>query len=362
MLLDDAQFAERLRRHRRFWGPKYAGEGAYISINAPRDDRVAAPPPRDLHQQWLDVDYRVQVIENALEGTWFGLDAVPVAMLDFGPGMLPALLGRPYELREQTIWYDQWPSADPESVFALQIRRDTEFYQAYRQLTQTLLERACGRYLVALADFGGSLDSLASLYERGALLEDILFEPERVSRQLAWLAGLLDELRRENLAQLRRYQDYIPAELPLVNDQDWFPVFSELSVMLSPQCFEQVSLPALTLESAALPRVFYGMDGDTYLRLLPCVLQVPRLHSIIWGPTHRLDSQGRKVIDYNQPHIYEFYQQALERIKVVIPDLSPEQAIRLMDNIPQDGVFLFVDCTSEDEAKSFAEHARSWVR
>ena len=399
--LDSADLVERLARHERFWEPGFAGEGSYVAVRARTSkaalgaaDGAAAQAAgavgaaalvggaaagtvraagvatramtndtsQALWQRWFDLDRRVIDTQAEMAQTFFGLDALPIAQVDFGPGILPALLGRSFQLAEDTIWFDQDASFDADALFQLQLDLDAHIGQSYRAFTELLLTQAEGRYLVALTDFGSTLDSLAALYQREELLADIAIEPNRVRRQLELVSKWWIEAVTQNMGLIRRYQSHISTWVPLANQHNWYTLLSELSAMISIESFEQLSLPSLQDEAAAFEQVLYNLDGDTNARHLPAVARVANLHAIDWSPTRRYVSPTETYKEYTSPEAIKVCRQVQEHAKLVINGIPAWQVDSLMRQISHDGLFLIVDCANPIEAEEFCTQARRWQR
>jgi hypothetical protein len=359
------EFERRLARNLRFWGPGYAGEGAYIAVRAPRRGQgggASAGEEPDLARRWLDVEGRVRRIEEDLANTFFGGDALPVAQVDFGPGIVPGLLGRPYLPDRESIWFDQRPFESPEPLAGLSLKRDTEFYRAWLGLTRRLLERSRGRYIVASADFGSAFDLLAALYRRENLLADIAEEPERVKDLLDMAFGWWSEAVLENHALIRQSQKYFSTWAALVSDRTFFTQGSEISVMLSGKTFAELSLPVLNREAAIHGHSLFTLDGDSMARHLPDIYRIGGLHAVNWGPTRKYTGPDSSYKDYTDPWVLEICRDIQEHSKLVLLDVPVWQVDDVMRGISRDGVFLYVDCTSQGEAEDFCARARRWTR
>jgi hypothetical protein len=364
-MIETEEFERRLTRNLRFWRPGYTGEGAYIAVRAPRNQPPASAArgqPTDLKARWLDVEGRARSITEELAGTFWGGDALPVAQTDFGPGIVPALLGHPYIFGQDSIWFDASPHEDPQELAGLSLQRDTEFYQAYLGLTRRLLEQNEERYIVASADFGSTFDLLAALYRRENLLMDIALEPERVKSLLDLAFTWWAEAVQENHGLICQSQNYFSTWAPLVNDRSFFTQGSEISVMISSRAFEEFSLPILNREAAIHDQSLFTLDGDSFARHLPNIYRIAGLHAVNWGPTRKYTGPDTSYKDYTNPWVLEICRNIQDHVKLVLLDLPVWQVDSVMKGISHDGVFLYVDCASETEAEDFCAYARRWMR
>jgi len=352
---------ERLARHERFWAPLAEGEGAYVCATAPlhpRQTNLAA----ELRARWLDVDLRVRVIEDELESTYFGGDSVPVAQVDFGPGILPALLGRPYRVDDVTVWFDEESFDDPSALDRLTLERDGAFYRAVIGVLERLRERSPGRYVVASPDLGGTLDVLAALYRRESLLEDIVLEPERVQTLLRKVYGWWAEATEEVERCLHGPRPYRSTWIPVASEKRYGTLLSELAAMVSPQTFADIVLPALNREASHFDRVLFNIDGDAYARHLAQAANIRGLHAIEWDPNPKYTGPGCAQKDFASEHSIEVCREIQKHVKLILNGVPPEQADAVMKSISHDGVFLIVHCDSVAQAEEFLGHARKWTR
>jgi hypothetical protein len=361
-LPDDLE--KRLVRQQAFWQPGFAGEGAYCVVRAPRAgwERLAGPEPRSLYARWLDVDYRVRRIEHDLASTYLGGDGVPIAIPNLGPGVLPGLMGHPFALSEQSIWFDQNPFDDPASLFELEFRADAEFSRAYAELNERLLERACGRYYVAMSDFGSCFDTLAAFFRREDLLAEVVLDPERVTGWIKHLLGFWEGALRENRALIGKQQRLQANWIPLLNERDWYALISEVSSMISAESFEQISLPALRREAAGFEQVLFNLDGDTAARHVDAICQIPQLHAVFWSPTIKYTGGKAFYQDLLAPESIAVCRRIQQRVKLLIDGIKSWQVKDFVRQISPDGLFLMVDCENQTEAEETLRGLRRWMR
>jgi hypothetical protein len=362
-----SEWQRRLDRHQRFWQPLVTGEGAYIAVTAPASGQAEYPATgsdleqlgssrqlsqQALHRQWFNIEQRVAAIEQQIEQTFYGGDALPIAAIDLGSGTLPALLGRPYVLAPETIWFDTEPLADVEQIEALSLQVGSRFYQAYVQAYELLFAHSEGRFLVSATDLGSSLDTLAALYDRANLLVDIALEPQKLRR-------LLSKAGRWRQQVLDRYSDLVRAAqtsyvyyAPIASRNNYIHHEAELAAMISPQAFAELIVPALNSETPSGQLATYLVDGDSYTRYLPQILQINNLHAVIWGPNTRIGSDGRAAKNWNEPASVEFIKAVQAAgIKLIILEIPAFQVGQLMEQINPDGVFMQVAADSRPQAE-----------
>jgi hypothetical protein len=351
-------FKDRLARHGQFWGPKFEGEGAYIAVGSPLPQFRAAAERRT---KWLDVEYRLNVLDNSFENAFFLGDAVPMVDPDFGSAFLPALLGRPYRVDDITSWFDVESFEEPEEIFGLSLQKDGEYYRALIDFTAKLCGKSEGRYLVGTADAGCELDILAALYNRESLLIDMLEEPDMVLDLLSKIGAFWSELISDLDGIIRRTQPYTISWVPIANTSRWAPLICELAAMVSPDVFREIAIPSIRRMSRMFDKFLFNVDGDSYIRYLPEILKLERLHSIEWDPNPMYHSNGSVEKNYTTDCSISVMREILRHKKLVLREIPAWQVPILAEKIPLDGVFFYLEIESADEAEEFMEMAEKWI-
>ncbi len=368
-MLEPEEMARRLQRHFHFWDRRYEGEGAYISITAPDEKQLAVypaiAPPKDLETKWFDIDYRLKRYDWDLQTTYYAGDAVPCVNVDFGPGVLAAMLGADYRLDEHTIWFGTGPLLmGRQDLDRLEVQVNGKAYRAVMELTRRLCEHAKGRYAVGVADAGMNLDVLASLYGREKLLLDILRCPDAIRAMLrridSWWARVVDD----NYRIIERYTGCAASWIPIANQRRWYPLLSEFSAMISPVMFEQIVLPALQREAASLKQVLFNLDGEEAIRHLPLIKQIIGLHAIEWDPVPQYSTAKRLIYKQftSKTSIEACRQIQAYNLKLVINGILPEEVPAILRHISPDGVFFIVSCDSRKSADEFYDQVSPWMR
>jgi hypothetical protein len=320
---------------------------------------------RALQHRWLDVDHRLREAKQQIEQTFYGGDALPIASIGFGPGILPALLGRPYRLAAETVWFDGEPLGDAEQLETLSLQRTSAFYKAYLEATTQLLAQSQGRYLVPEVDLGTTIDILAALYDKNKLLEDTILEPDRVLR----LLDRVESWRNEALAEFAALKEAAQAPpqhivyAPIANEQHYRIQGAELGVLLSPQTFDEIIVSSLNRGASSDEPVIYLLDGDSYTRYLPQVLKLTNLHAIVWSPNTRCGTDGHAYKNWLEPASIELCRAVQEQgVKLIILGIPSFQVLPLLEQISPDGIFLKVSSDSREQAETLLHtvYERHW--
>jgi 5-methyltetrahydrofolate--homocysteine methyltransferase len=361
---------EKRERHLRFWQPLEKGEGGYLGVTAPIDDSGQLPvkmdPPRDLSEKWLSNEYALARVEADARNIYWGQDAIHNVFVNFGPGVHAALVGAPYALHKDSIWYDlNPPIKDWQTRPVLKTNQEHELYKLIESRTRALCAAAQGRYAVSFTDIGGQYDVLFSL--RGEeLLADMLEYPEIVQAAEAELDDAFIAYFNDLKAIIGPSGCGYSGWIPMVHNQPWYPLQCDLSVMISPRMFEQFVLPSLDKVSTAIGQSIYHLDGPEEIKHLPMILALPHVHAIQWVPLPKVNPDGRgapiqQFADDLSLAMYRQVQAAGK--KIVLLGVEPRQVPLVFDAISCDGVYIQTSCKTRREADDLIALARTrWVR
>jgi hypothetical protein len=186
--------------------------------------------------------------------------------------------------------------------------------------------------------------------------------PENVGRLLEHVGKLWTEVTLENERIVRQTQPYTITWVPIANDRLWGPILSEISAMVSPKMFGEIITPSIRRMSRAFEQILFNVDGDSYIRHLPAVMNLDKLHSIEWDPNPKYGADGRLEKDFTTPDSIAVIQHILERKKIVFNGIPARQVPYIMESIPHDGVFFYLEFDRLTEAEDFLEMSRRWTR
>ena len=358
--------AEKRARHRRFFEPPQKGEGGYLAVTSVIDDSgklpYALPEPKNLEEKWLSTDYRVKRAEAAAQNTYWGQDAIQCEFVNFGPGVQAALLGAPYKIEPDSIWFDTDPPIKSwDNLPGFTTDKNHELYKAIEDHTKALCAASKGRYIPSVTDIGGQYDVLFSL--RGEeLLMDLIEYPEEVIK----LENHLDD---EFLKYARTLFEIVKDKgytswMPLVSDAPYYPLQCDLSVMISPAMFEKFVLPSLDRVSKEIGNSIYHLDGPEEIAHLDMLLSLKHFHAVQWVPLPNPLPTGGALQYYNDELSFGVYRRCLKAgKKVVLLGVSPSQVADIYNNVGTDGVYILTHCPSRKEADQLIEHANNnWLK
>ena len=356
---------KKIERHRRFWQALEKGEGGYLAVKSPVDDKNPAPPLKDtekVEDRWLSVEYRLKAAEWEAANIYWGQDAIHCAFVNFGPGVQAALLGGNYRFTKDSVWFDLAPIIDNwEKPWQFAIDRDHVLYKAIENCTRSLYENAKGRYYVSYADIGGQYDVLFSLRGEESLSDFIEYPDEvrvaeaQIDNEFIKYFNTLTEIIGPGA-----YTNWIP----IVSDSPWYPIQCDLSVMISPQMFESFIMPSLDKVSAAIGQSIYHLDGPGEIPHLDMILSIKNLHAIQWVPLPALQKDGYVYQNFADELSLDIYRRSKEAgKKVVILGVKPNQIEKIFESVGSDGVFIQSNCAARKDAEDLIDKAKKdWLK
>jgi hypothetical protein len=333
--------------YRRWWrqaGPILTLSGLPL-LEEPRDCTPFPPKPRTAQERhtdphWFAWNERLSLAQQRLPA-----DNLPIVHTDLGCVQLAAYFGAEPEFDDRTVWYSD-RTGHPDEYPALIVTKTEPWWRAYRQIMETAYEISQGDYLVGMPAFGSNLDVLAELRGTQNLLYDLVDRP-------GWVHQKLEEV---NQAFFVAYDDYY-AHIQLSDGSSaytyfhlWGPgkvsqVQCDLAAMISPAMFEEFVVPALRRQCAWLDHSLFHLDGPSCICHLDHLLAIPELDAVQWTPGAGQPGAG-------DPQWYDLYRRILDAHKSVqILGASVQEAVRVLDTIGSDGVYLSVNVERETEAE-----------
>lgn len=331
-----------------FWNNEYTGR-ALVSVVAPKyeganismfhnDVRDMEQDPAALLRYWTDPETICRNAENRLQRTFLGGETLPVVFQNFGTSGHCCYFGCKPTYGNDTIWFDPvWRSLeDVDHTYT------EEPLERQLAITRYLCEHGKDKFFVSMPDNCGTIDAIAHLYGSVNLMMDMLAEPELVTHAIqvvneAW-----------SKANDRFYQQ--SKELNGGGCHAWMHLLApgmvnhmqcDLSVMISPEMYEQFVLPELLYQVRHIDYPVYHFDGIEQTKHLPYILSLEKLQAIQWtevagqpSPSHYLDTLRR-------------IQKAGKKLIVMAPidDVKP-----LLENLSAKGLYIHTEARNEQEA------------
>ena len=273
------------------------------------------------------------VQEEYLKRCTYLADSYPSCWLNFGPGVLAAMIGGEGHNGENTVWFTpgRWencdaagirPAFDPASPW---FRRIEELCRAADRLWNGKIHLGC-------TDLGGALDVISSLLPGERLLYALYDSPDEIKR-------LTREIHTAWFEAFRRINALLPANRGysawdgMFSGKPFYMLQCDFCYMISPEMFAEFVLPELAESCRRLDRSFYHLDGKGELPHLPQLLSIPELGGIQWVPG------AGETPYYEWIDVYRAVAGAGKRIWINI-DGDFDSAARLIDAVGRPELFV----------------------
>jgi hypothetical protein len=342
------------KRFEAFWEGNVL-DRCMIAVFAPKDgvreiDSMKAEEENlskeELLRRWTDAEYVVDRKLKEFNRTFFGGDAFPQIWLNLGAsGHAGYFRGSKYGFAPDTVWFESIID-DPDS-FKLYFDKETFLYRKTLELAEILTSESKGRYFVSMPDTAGNLDALAHLRSTENLLVDLITRPH-------WVKDSLEKIQtawRTSLDQIYNIvQENNDGGCTIGWLNTWAPkkhaqLQSDISLMLSPDMFEEFVMPELDEQCSVLDHPLYHLDGFEQIRHLPQLLSLKELQAIQWttvagqpSPVEFLDS-FKRIQESGKSLLIPFHN------NFSIRDLE-----MLMRELSSKGLLILVNADSESEA------------
>jgi hypothetical protein len=318
------------------------------------DEAIAAYPrlhpgaaPRD---RWFDADYQVETFARSLVGRTFHGETFPIYYPNLGPEVYAALYGSELEYGDHTSWSKpvvrEWADAE-----RLRLDLNNAYGRKLYELTQVALERGKGRFLVGYTDLHVGVDCAAAWRDPQQLCFDMIEAPDETQALIA-----------RAIADFETVYDTFDGWLKAAGQpsSSWMciPVWGRMHIpscdfaaLISTAMFEQYALPVLRREVRTMTHNIFHVDGPGMVKDLDLILSVPEVHAIQWvqgagGPAPI--AQWIPLVKRNQAQ------------KPVIVALTPPELDDFMAAVRPEGIFLWVETTSEDEEIEALRRIARW--
>jgi hypothetical protein len=298
---------------------------------------------------WADPEAIVKRSRALFAASWFGGESFPGIWLNLGPsGHAGFFKGVRYHVNDDSVWFTPTVGDD---YGALQFDSASELFRLTMEMGRYYVQDSRGDYFVSVPDTAGNLDALAHLRGSEDLLMDMAMEHEGIPLAL-------QELQQAWC----RAMDAVHAMTCEVNDgggmiywlKCWAPGFLgqlqlDISVMISPDLYQQYGVPELEEQSRHLEYPLYHLDGAQQVRHLDHLLSVERIRAIQW--TSVAGQQGPS-----------YYMEALKRIQasgksllISVSDVCEVEP--LLRNLSSKGLYLVLDAADQDQAETLVKMA-----
>lgn len=325
---------------------------AHNATMAAAEDELAKLPPEQKKAWWYDVEHRVDLYIQSIEGKRFHGETFPVFDPNLGPDIYAGFYGAELIFGDVTSWsiplVKSW-----DDIEKVQLDMENEYFKKLEELMQHALERCEGKYLVGYTDLHPGLDCVAAWRDPQQLCIDLIQSPDKVQQ--------LIEL---SVADFHTIFDHFDAMLKAHNQLSvcWMgiPSFGKLHVpsddfitMISPAFYRKFGLPILQREVQGMSQNIYHVDGKGVARHLDDILSVPEITAIQW-----VQGVGD---DYPIMQWVDFIKNLQAKDMPVIVDLAKEDLDTFMDEMDPEGLFLWIATQSEEEELDILKRVSQWT-
>lgn len=313
-------------RHAAFWNGELEGP-CLATVTAPKDGATWAhfPHPKTPEERikwWTDAELIIRRYRDGMQGTYYTGDAFPLLINDLGPAGHAGFFKGAKPRFESSIWYEPTLEDYEDLVFD----PSSFLYRKNIELSKAYAEDANGDYIVAMPDNVGVGDVLSHLRGPDQLMMDFLDQPEAVHKALRTVQAVWENVMQD-------IYDITKANNSGGGSVGWLSTWApgkhvqlqcDLSVMMSPEMFEEFLVYELHAQSQFADYSLYHFDGEQQIRFLPYMLDVKGIQAIQWT-----NVVGQKPCTAYLPELKQIQQAG----KGLIILCSPEEVPVLLENL-----------------------------
>jgi hypothetical protein len=313
-----------------------------IAVTAPKasSNYKRTPMPQteeELRRFYTDPEWILQRSISRFENHYYGGEAFPSIWPNFGTaGHAKYFNGCKYKFTKDTVWYE--PHLEELNEEKLIFEPNNPAYLKEKGVMKYLSEAGKGKFFVSMPDNCGIMDSIAHLRDSSNLLLDMIEDPEGVKSARDKVLKVVKDTSEEML-------DIIYENNDNGSTHGWMNTWSkgkhlqlqcDISVMVSPQMYEEFLLPELEGMTQWLDHAIYHFDGQEQIRHLDLMLSVKKINMIQWTPVagqpptsdfipvlQRIQKAGRGLILY--PQLWE--------VDKLLTELSPKGLMLVLNNV-----------------------------
>lgn len=333
-----------------FWNGEII-DRCVVSITAPGNGCILKNDVRpatceDTVRYWTDGELILKRNTNLFNNTYFTGDAMPMIFLYLGAaghaGFFKGSRIRFEKLKEQdTVWF--FPIINDYEKDELVFDQNSLLYNKTLEIAKYLVSESKGRFFVSMPDISGNLDALAHLRGTVPLLEDLYDDPEHVKKNLGIIQDVWYRVNNE-VYEITKDNNEGGSCIGWMNTWAYgkhTQMQSDISVMLSPEMFEEFVMPELKAQSEWIDHPLYHFDGVEQTRHLDMLLSLEKLETIQWTCVEGQPSPLEYI------PVLKKIQKAGKRLFII---LKPNEVEHILTELSSKGLYLKVRAESEDEA------------
>lgn len=319
--------------------------------NAEYENSINNSGHASLRERWMDAEFQAVSFLNSVKNSRFLAETFPVYMPNLGPNWFAALHGAELEFGENTSWCEQIVREE-EDLGKIKFSRESPYYKCMLDLTYAALDICKGQFLVGYTDLHPAMDCAAAWRGTEELCMDMIMNPDLVFK--------LQDLAMEHFLEVYDEFDAILKEhgqpsvtwmnMPVPDARLHIPS-NDFSFMISPEQFDEFSLPYLREEIKTMTHNIYHIDGLGVANHTDSIIGTG-IKAIQW-----VQGMGDDYpIMQHMPYIK--YLRSLGAS--VIVDLSLSDLEAFMKEIGPEGIFLWVGTENEQQELDVINKLLKW--
>lgn len=328
-----------------------------ISVTAPKDGKsdpsvfavgdYNPEDPGDMKDYWENPERILKRNVKRMENTFFGGEAFPQIMLNFGPSGHAVYCGAKFHYRQNTIWYN--PVITDWSSQKVRFNLEDGNLKHQLEIAAYLAESGKDRFFVSMPDISGTLDAICHLRNSSDVLMDLIEEPEAIEEAIRTInAGW----KQVSEWFYRATRDCNEGGATIGWMDTWAPgrhaqMQCDMSVMFSPKTYEQFVIPDLEEEMEWNEYPLYHFDGQEQIRHLDLLLDLKKLRMI-----QRINVTGQPS-PANFIPVFQKIQKAGKGLLIFTP---AEDIPALLSELSPKGLYLHAQAASVEEAKNILSY------
>ena len=309
-----------------------------------------------LGQDWTLAKDLNEEVSNALisfekraEKTFYGGESIPSYFLNYGPGIMAAVLGVIPYFDSETMWFSR-PTEPNDIIEVLESTKLNQNNEWYSRLKKTTLDGSIRAkemgYQFGITDLGGVLDILSSFLGPTKMILTMKRDPEIIDecRQIIMekLLRVYDELQEIIYSNCNGFNTWLNVWCP----KSWYPVQCDFIAMLNPKWFKRFVLPDLITQIEHMDYAIHHMDGPYQVPYLDELLSIDNLTGIQWVPGAGRSPPGSE-------EWFPIYKKIQKAGKNIVMDTIPESVPHLYKIFDPKGLYVRVGFSSEIAANFY---------
>lgn len=346
-------------RYEAFWDGKAIGR-PLVAVTAPPRSGDPGPlpfpfpkgaPVEEIYAWYTDVETVLENFEFRLKNTHYAGDALPVffPMSTALAAIQAGYMGGAYTISPTgSVWCDHTLDWDNAGQFAFD--PDNKWWVATKTLLDAAGKRFSGRAILGIPDMQGGGQILDSLRGSQNLLMDFFDAPDEVKKFMPVIDEAFERYWSECNEILLKYQDSYIDWLGTWSSRSMVTVECDVSVMVSPDQFNEFFLPSLERQINFVDRSIYHLDGSGQICHLDTLLSLEKLNGIQWVP-----EPSNKDIQRFMPMLKRIRDTGKLLVLVQSALESTDDIKRVLDELGPEGIYMYYHCECADEADALID-------